>query len=142
MQSLPTKPTASHRPRAGSSQIEASALRPGEVIGQARREERCPSASVERRNEAGAPQAATREGRVLLRRGFVARLACSAEATRLHLAPARIAKSLRRRDSIWLDPALDARGEEDSLMNESSPPFWGYHQHLPGRAGRPAALAA
>src|SRR4051794_20326584 len=45
-------------------------------------------------------------GRALLRRGFVARLACSAQATRLHLAPARIAKSLRRRDSIWLDPAL------------------------------------
>jgi len=30
------------------------------AIGQARREERCHSASVERRNEAGAPQAATR----------------------------------------------------------------------------------
>ena len=56
-------------------------MRPGEAIGQARREERCRSASVERRNEAGARQAATREGRGLLRRGFVVRLACSAEAT-------------------------------------------------------------
>jgi signal transduction histidine kinase len=34
---------------------------------------------------------------VLLRRGFVARLACSAGATRLRLAPARSAKFLRRK---------------------------------------------
>jgi len=46
-------------------------LRPGEAIGQARREERCRSASVERRNAAGAREARNPQGRGLLRGGIV-----------------------------------------------------------------------
>ena len=56
-------------------------VRGWEVIGKARREERCHSASVERRNESRRPPGRNPRGRGLLRRGFVARLACSAEAT-------------------------------------------------------------